>query len=311
LADPGPTPCPACGAPAATGAGECSACGVIFAKWSEKLLREKARAILEAQQLSAPENADAAAAAAPLTPRQAVAIPAAVFLAAALLAWSDSARFFVQAGLSMQVHELGHALVSWLGGRFAVPLPMVTMSFSPERSILFALAVTAALAWLAKTAWEEDCRALLALCAVLLLLQFRLSVLARMDVLDFWVAFGGLGGECAVASLLVVFYFHPLPRAARWPAYRAVFLFIGACVLASSLRRWRDADADFMNVPWGSFWGGDGDVEAMISGGWTVNVLVKVYLRLVWICAGGAALAWGRAVWNVRGRWSRAAELLE
>jgi hypothetical protein len=135
--------------------------------------------------------------------------------------------------------------------------------------------------------------------------------MTRPETLDFWVAFGGLGGECVIAALLIALYFHPLPRAARWPAYRGLFLFIGACVLFSSLRRWRDADADFTNVPWGAFWGGDGDVEAMISGGWTVNVLVKSYLRLVWVCVGAAALAWARAAWETRGRWSRASELLD
>ena len=124
---------------------------------------------------------------------------------------------------------------------------------------------------------------------------------ASPDTLDFIVKFGGLGGECYLAALLVIAYFSRRPRAARWPAYRTVFLFIGTCVLASSLKRWRDADADFMNVPWGSFWGGDGDVEGMLAAGWTVNKLVAVYLRLAWICVGAAAVAYLRAVWAVRG----------
>lgn len=284
--------CPNCAAPAAAGAAECPACGVIFAKWAKKAVPVQAKCR-------------------ELTPRQAVVIPGAAFALAGALAWSAPGRFFIQAGLAMQVHELGHALVSWLGGRFAVPLPMITLSFSHDRSLAFGLAVTAALAWTAAIAWDQDCGALAALGGVLLIFQAALSLLMRPDALDFWVAFGGLGGECVLSALLIILYFHPLPRAARWPAYRAVFLFIGACVLASSLRRWRDADSDFMNVPWGSFFGGDGDVEAMIGGGWTVNALVKVYLRMAWICAAAAGAAWASAAWKFRGLWTRPAELLD
>ena len=44
--------------------------------------------------------------------------------------FANLARFAINVGLSMQVHEFGHAVVNWLGGRLAVPLPMVTFAFS-------------------------------------------------------------------------------------------------------------------------------------------------------------------------------------
>jgi hypothetical protein len=306
--------CPNCRAAAAAEALECGACGVIFAKWAEKAARAKAERLAAAQADVAAVMAPAAVedgAVAPLSPRQAVALPAAVFAAAFVFSRVELLRFVVQSGFAMELHELGHAVVNWLGGRLAVPLPMFTVVPSEDRAWWFAAAVLAGLAALAWKAWTEDCPAVVALCGVLFALQVQLTLLARPAALSFWVAFGGLGGECVLSALLIVLYFERLPRAVRWPAYRAIFLFIGACVLASSVRRWRDADADFMNVPWGSFWGGDGDVEAMIGGGWTVNVLVKVYLRLAWACVGACALAWARAAWAVRGRWSRPAELLE
>jgi hypothetical protein len=294
--------CPNCRAAAPAEAAECAACGLIFAKWSEKAARERAGRILVAETaLRAPEAEEDGAAARALTPRQTVLVPAAVFAAAWLLVHTDLPRFAIQAGLSMQVHEFGHALVNWLGGRLAVPIPMLTVAFSRDRAWWFASAVAAALIWLIKTAWDEGCAALAGLGAALLLVQGWLTLIASPDTLDFLVAFGGLGGECCVAAFLIIAYFHRLPKAARWPSYRAVFLFIGACVLASSLKRWRDADADFMNVPWGSFWGGDGDVEAMLGAGWTVNTLVRVYLRLTWACVGLAAFEYARAVWAVRG----------
>jgi len=83
LADAVPPPCPNCGAPAAPGAADCPACGVIFAKWREKAVRAQAEALLEAQKAAAEPGADAAV---PLTPRQAIAIPAARRRRFALLA---------------------------------------------------------------------------------------------------------------------------------------------------------------------------------------------------------------------------------
>lgn len=290
--------CPNCRVPAAAEALECGACGVIFAKWAEKEVRAQAVTLLAA---AAPVAAAPEEPTEELTRFQALTIPAICLGVAIVLAVVDVGRFLVQAGISMETHELGHAVVNWLGGRIAVPLPMITIIPSLERSYLFAVTVLAGIAWLAKTAWEENCRFVAALCAAAFLLQLRLTF-ARPDVLEFWVAFGGLGGECVIPALLIALYFQPLPRAARWPVYRVFFLLLGMCVLAASVRRWRDANADFMNVPWGSFWGGDGDVEAMISGGWTVNVLVKVYLRLAWTCAAAAAMAWARAIAKVTAR---------
>lgn len=250
-------------------------------------------------------------AAAPLTPRQAVLIPAAAFIAAPLAVRTGFGRFFVSAGLSMQVHELGHALVSWLGGRVAVPLPLVTVALSKDRSWLMAAAVTGGLCFLLWRAREEDCPAFAALYGAGLLLQAKLTLFTAPDALDFWVAFGGLGGESAVAALLVVMYFARWPRFTRWPAYRTLFLAVGSCVLVNSLLRWREASTDFEKVPFGSVFGGDGDVEALLAGGWTVNTLVAVYLRLAWACVAACALAWAWAARDFAARWRSPAELLD
>jgi len=311
--------CPNCRAAAPDGAAECPACGVVFAKWKERAARAAAEKVLAAEEerrLAADPAAAAAAeearaSAAPLTARQAVALPAAVFAASFLLAALPLTRFFVQAGLSMQVHELGHALASWFGGRLALPVPLITLTFDRARSWPLVVVLAAGLGALAWRAWEEDCRALAALCAAALPLQAGLTFFASPDALDFWISFGGLGGECYVAALLVILYFVRWPRFARWPAYRVLALFVGASTLAASLLRWRAAAADFTNVPWGSVFGGDGDVEAMLAAGWTINRLVAVYLRLSWACVGACAAAWAAAAWEHRRLWRTPAELLD
>jgi hypothetical protein len=284
--------CPDCGAVTPESLGVCRACGRPFGGWGGR--KESGRA--------EPASASPAAAApeAGLTPEQAIRIPAGVFLAAAVLANVGPGRFLIQSGLSMQLHELGHALVHWLAGRPALPIPMLTIAFSEDRSWLLALAAAAGLSWLILQAVFEECWVFAGVVAALLAAQFWLTLVAKPWTYLFLVKFGGLGGECVLSALLVVLYFHPLPKIMNWEKLRPYFLFIGACVLAASLRRWIDASRDFMNVPWGSFWGGDGDVEAMLDSGWTVNRLVQVYLRLVWSCAGAAALAYGAAVWRAK-----------
>jgi hypothetical protein len=272
--------CPNCRRPAPAGATECGDCGLIFAK-------------------------------APLTARQSVLIPAAAFSISFIFVSTSFGRFFTGAGLSMQVHELGHALVAWLGGRIAVPIPMVTLTFSRDRSWLMASAVTGGLCFLAWRAWEEDCRAFVAVCGAALLLQAKLTLFTTADALDFWVAFGGLGGECYVAALLAVLYFVRWPKFTRWPVYRTLFLFVGACVLWNSLHRWREASVDYEKVPFGSFFGGDGDVEAMLSHGWTVNTLVAVYLRLAWACVAACGLTWAWVLRDFGRLWRSPAELLD
>ncbi|MDE2291939.1 MAG: hypothetical protein KGL53_07640, partial [Elusimicrobia bacterium] len=194
-------------------------------------------------------------------------------------------------------HEFGHALVNWLAGRPAVPLPTVTLYFTDTCSPLFALAVAAALGALLWKALVEDCRFLAGLCALLFLAQGWLVFIAPWRDVDFLVNFGGLGGECVVSAALVALYFQPMPRFTRWPAVRVFFLAVGALALAQSLRTWTQAARDFANVPWGGFWGGDGDVGYMMARGWTVNHLVAVYLRLARVCAACALAAWGWAAW--------------
>jgi hypothetical protein len=46
----------------------------------------------------------------------------------------------------------------------------------------------------------------------------------------------------------------------------------------------------------------------MMADGWTVNTLVKVYLRTVWICVAAGGFAYLRAVWAVRGEIAKVTE---
>jgi hypothetical protein len=274
---------------------ECPYCGLILEKWLAKRSREQLNATARPPAYTPPPDPDE------LSPAQRIIIPAIALVTALLAVQSQMMRFFIESGMCMQVHELGHAVVNWLGGRMAIPLPMFTMIPNESRSVLVALVVAGLLAWLLKVCIEQKCRALAYFAGFLLLAQACMTLILPMHKLQFMVEGGGLAGECIFPALLIIAYFHPLPEGAHWPRARAIFLFAGAMMMACTVQRWHAANADYANVPWGSFFGGDGDVEHMLDMGWNIISLVKFYLGLAHFCAAAALFEYARNVWLKKG----------
>ncbi len=97
--------CPRCSAPADDGALDCPSCGIVFAKWRPRTVRER----------PAPP------------PPQTLGIPHAGWKAAGLglvfaiaLSWFPFLSFILSP-LTTMVHEIGHTAVLWLFGYPAIP----------------------------------------------------------------------------------------------------------------------------------------------------------------------------------------------
>ncbi|MBS2023529.1 MAG: hypothetical protein JST92_14080, partial [Deltaproteobacteria bacterium] len=88
--------------------------------------------------------------------RELWAVPGALAIAL-VFSFLPPVRFLFEASVCMELHELGHALASWLGGVFAIPLPMITLSFSSARSILVFLPLVLLFLWLRWALLKEDC----------------------------------------------------------------------------------------------------------------------------------------------------------
>jgi hypothetical protein len=267
-------------------AAECPRCGVVFAKAAAR------PAAPEATALASDDAAPAAPEASDRLTLLAFPVTLAIGVVAALL---PPTRFLVDASIGMELHELGHATVLWLGSRVAIPIPMLTVQTMEGRSVVMFLALAAFLAFAFRQCWRENCRGAAAFAAALLVLLVVLTALpdGRHDML---VDFGGMGGELWLAALLVIAWFHPLPERVRWGRLRHAFLLAGMLVFARNAILWLRVQHHPEEIPWGSFWGDEGDMDSLVDAhGWTARDIQLVYLRVGIVCFLAMAAQWAVA----------------
>jgi hypothetical protein len=206
-----------------------------------------------------------------------LALPGA-FALAWLVAHNGWARFAMQATFAMEIHELGHASLLWLGSRWAVPLPMFTLNLSEHRSVIVFALITGSLGFVGRRAWQQGSRGVALWCAGIVGLQLLVTLLPDRTF-DLLVQFAGVGGEFYLSAILVVAFYYRFPADLRWDRARWFFLAIGACTFALNTQRWWLARRNAEAIPWGSFFGGDGDMDHLRDQfGWTPAHLVSVYL---------------------------------
>jgi hypothetical protein len=222
------------------------------------------------------------------------AIPAALTLGA-LLQLTQAGRFLVAASAEMEMHELGHATASWLAGRMAIPLPMFTLGMGLDRSFIAFALTAAALAWLARAALREHLPAALATALVLGATLLTCTAALSAEPLDAWVKYAGVGGEFWLSALLLIAFHQPLPAAWRWARSRWFFAAWGALAFTANARRWLLGE-----IPWGSFWGGDGDMELLRDAcGWSDARIIHSYRTVGVLCL---ALVLAQVAWRARRR---------
>ncbi|MBS2032168.1 MAG: hypothetical protein JST54_29990 [Deltaproteobacteria bacterium] len=208
----------------------------------------------------------------------------------ALVQLTGLGQFLVGASAEMEMHELGHATALWLAGRLAIPLPMITISPDGSRSRIAFVIVAAALAVLGHAAWKEKLLRVVAACALLGVALVLGTLFLDGDRLDAWVKFAGVGGELWLSALAMLAFHEKLPAMLRWAQARWFFMVWGALAYAACARRWIAGD-----IPWGSFWGGDGDMDTLRdSYGWSAPGLVHAYR---WIAAVCLVLVLARVLW--------------
>jgi hypothetical protein len=218
------------------------------------------------------------------TPRvNAIALPAA--LALGVLAQLMGFEIFVFATTSMWAHELGHAVVAWLGGFVAIPLPFVTLHASEDRTFLGATLLTLAIAVGAVFAFRRRAWVLLTLLGGLALLQLLLSLVLNPAQATKWVIFAGLGGELVIPTLWMVAFYQRLPG--RWDFWRYPFLAASGVTFVRGLFLWTRVMSGARSMPHGSMVGSEseGDVERLVRFyHFTEPGLTQAYFALAWGC---------------------------
>jgi hypothetical protein len=162
-------------------------------------------------------------------------------------------------GISIWIHEFGHATIAWLSGRRAIPLPFGWTNYSLERSLFVYLGVLVLLGLLFWAGRKQEKRWPMVLAAVLAIVQFYMTWMMSENTFGLLQAFGGIGGEFYLSTLLLVSFYFPMPEYWRWDFWRypailaASFTFWGISFL------WHNIKRGVQDIPWGSLWGGQGD----------------------------------------------------
>jgi hypothetical protein len=221
-------------------------------------------------------------------------------------------------GFHVWMHEFGHAVPSWLSGWRATPLPFGWTPVEQVHSnfvyfgllLLFVILFGAGLR--ERKVWPM-------LAAVGLAgLQFHLTWRLPEARKEFWMVWGGVGGEFALSTLFMMAFWVQLPEKFRWGACRYVFFFIGATAFLNIWMLWRDVYRGIEEIPFGTLINGEedggGDMNRLMDdygwkkfdirrNYWLLGVWCWVALGLMWLLF---ALRLNRVADWVAGKFARA-----
>lgn len=215
------------------------------------------------------------------------ALPLALLAARAAMA---TGLRLVASMLAMVLHENGHAITSWLTGRWAVPLLWVTMH-GEDREWWIVLAISAViissgfLAWRVER-WGWVCAAGAALALQLIMLRAPAGAS---------IVFGGDGGAMVLATALMAMFYAPRDSSIcrRW-GLRWGLLAIGAL---SFMHVFRTYSGSIDEIPFGEIEGVNLSDPSLLTElyGWSVKQLVDRYLQLATLCF---VVLFGLYVWG-------------
>jgi hypothetical protein len=192
-------------------------------------------------------------------------------VAALAIHFSLSPLGFLLEGFHVWIHELGHASVAWMTGRWALPLPFGWTNVEPAKSTVFTALLAALFIALGVAGWRERRAWPILLSLGLLCAQFRMTGSLGEDRARMWMIFGGVGGEFYLAAAMVGLFYFEFPEKFRWGGCRYVVLFLGSASFFETYRFWRQVKLGLEGIPYGSMINGEDD------GGGDMNILKDDY----------------------------------
>ncbi|MDB4990554.1 MAG: hypothetical protein JWN04_5732 [Myxococcaceae bacterium] len=169
----------------------------------------------------------------------------------------------------IQFHELGHALLAWLSGRAALPLPFGFTFWREQQSVFTGCCMAFLLGVLLVRAVRER-RPFGAVLASSLLLAFLvLSLLVAADTSRMLILLAGLAGELVLTSLAIVAFYFEMPDRLRWDFFRFIVLFPATGSWLAAVQLWLGVARGKRALPTGSILGttgdGSGDLDRLLA----------------------------------------------
>jgi hypothetical protein len=192
-------------------------------------------------------------------------------------------------GWQVWTHEVGHAIVAWLSGHQATPLPFGWTNVNPERSFIVYCCFLTLLGIIGWMGWKENKRTVMGITGGLAIVQFYMTWIMSQDTFDMLLSFGGLGGELYISAALIVAFYFPLPNRWRWDFWRYPVGILAASTFTDNLILWHSIKRGTADIPWGSLFGGEddagGDMNRLsLDYDWSNNQIIQTYSALSIIC---------------------------
>jgi hypothetical protein len=232
-----------------------------------------------------------------------IALPT-VFMASALFYWSKIDLLLL--GMRIWIHEVGHATIAWFSGRKATPLPFGWTNVSLDRSVIVYICFLTLWGLLLYGGYKEQKRWTIGIASAAILLQFLMTWFNSQDTFEMLFAFGGVGGEFYISTLLVVGFYLPLPDQWNWGFWRYLALFMGASTFLNSFSFWHQIKQGNAEIPWGTMFNGSGDsggdMNQLIDFGWSNGQIVNTYNAIGQACLWTMLIIYGLHIIKSQGK---------
>ncbi|MDP8999102.1 MAG: hypothetical protein M3O46_03215 [Myxococcota bacterium] len=223
-----------------------------------------------------------------------------IFLGIGLFAHAFGFGVLVWFTVEMWFHELGHAIVAWLGGFMAVPLPFFTIVPRDDRSVTVIATVLAMIGAIAFEAVRRKLWVLVGFAGALAVIQGLLTFVLNPAQSAQWWIFAGQGGAIVLPTLVMLAFYQPIGW--RWDFWRYPAAALAAVGYVHAMFIWVGVARGTAVMPHGSAVGeeSEGDMERLVrTYGWTRESLAHAYLALGFACLAALAIAyaiyWRRA----------------
>ena len=192
-------------------------------------------------------------------------------------------------GFQIWTHEFGHAIVAWMSGYRALPLPLGWATIDPQKSLFVYFGVLFLFGLLFVAGVREKRPVAVGAAVVLALAQAAFTWKVPEAHVWMWITFGGIGGEFILAAAMIVLFFFQLPEKFRWGGCRYVFLAWGAMSFYEAYSFWRLVRRGVEGIPYGSLIYGEEDANGDMNKlhddyDWTQSQIIYTYNHLGSVC---------------------------
>lgn len=206
----------------------------------------------------------------------------------ALLITSSDGAMTLMLPAQIFIHELGHAIPSWLSSRRALPLPCGVTFWEEEQSLFVGFGMVFLLSVLMVHAYRERRPFGIALGAGALVLLGFFTLGISNDRSFEWTILGGVAGEFWVSALMIVSFYFRMPDRLRWDFFRLLLIFPAFTTWVAATRLWFGIATGSASMPTGSIFGGShdegGDLNRLMNEyGWAADELTRFYTSLAFL----------------------------